>query len=118
MHGLKKQLDLRFLIGRELIQVAIGTYQVIFNFDEDTSIAVEGLFEYTSKANSIQWQPGAVIVAASTVSLLAARVETVDAQPDGTLKLAFSNGDCLIIRDASTEYESYQISRRGETIVV
>jgi len=45
-------------------------------------------------------------------------VEEVQGREDGTLRLGFSNGDCLLILDASTEYESYQISRRGETIVV
>jgi len=118
MYGLKKELDLKFLLGRELIQIAIGVYQVTFNFDEDTSIAVEGYFEYTSQSKSIEWRPGGALVAASTVGLLAARVQTVDAQEDGTLKLAFSNGDRLTMLDVSSEYESYQVSRRGETIVV
>jgi len=35
MYGLKKDIDLSFLTGRELIQLAIGVYQVQFGFDED-----------------------------------------------------------------------------------
>jgi uncharacterized protein DUF6188 len=118
MYGLKREVDLTFLQGRELIQIAIGMYHVSFNFDEKVSISVEGKFEYTSMANSSEWRPGAPLVAATTVNLLTARVEAVQGQEDGTLELTFSNGDRLVIRDTSTKYESYQISRRGETIIV
>jgi hypothetical protein len=44
MYGLKKTIDLGFLMGREVGQVAIGTYQVVLGFDEDVTIAVEGEF--------------------------------------------------------------------------
>jgi hypothetical protein len=118
MYGLKTGVDLTFLQGRELIQLAIGKHQVIFNFDEDVSVSVEGRFEYTSRSGSSEWQPGGLIVAASAVHLLGERIVGVQGREDGTLKLTFSNDDCLLILDTSTEYESYQISRRGEIIVV
>jgi hypothetical protein len=44
MYGLKKTIDLGFLMDREVGQVAIGMYQVVFSFDEDVTIAVEGEF--------------------------------------------------------------------------
>lgn len=44
MYGLKKEIDLSFLTGRELIQVAIGSFQVQFHFDEDVALSVEGDF--------------------------------------------------------------------------
>jgi hypothetical protein len=37
---------------------------------------------------------------------------------NGTLALTFSKGDRLTLADSSREYESYQITRPGETIVV
>jgi len=118
MHGLKENTDLTFLKGREVIQVAIGKDQVIFAFDEDVTISVEGQFEYADKASSSEWRPGSSQVAASAVSLLGTTVESVHGQADGTLKMTFSNGDRLVIRDVSSEYESYQITRPGQTIVV
>jgi hypothetical protein len=39
MYGLSKDLDLNFLNGREVVQVAIGIYQIIFGFDEDVRIS-------------------------------------------------------------------------------
>ena len=47
MYGLKKDIDLSFLNGREVIQVAIGIHQVQFGFDEDVRISVEGGFCYS-----------------------------------------------------------------------
>lgn len=44
MYGLKKEIDLSFLTGRELIQVAIGSFQVQFHFDEDVALSAEGDF--------------------------------------------------------------------------
>jgi hypothetical protein len=118
MYGLKREVDLTFLRGREVVQLAIGMHQVIFNFDEDISISIEGAFEYSSHASCSVWRPGAPLIAAATVNLLTTRVEAVDGHEDGTLDLKFSNGDRLLIRDTSREYESFQISRRGGIIVV
>jgi len=118
MHGLKKDVDLSFLTGREVVQVAIGMYQVIFAFDEDVSISVEGAFTYSDRARETVWKPTSPDAAASAVVLLGTKVEQAKGEENGTLTLTFSNGGCLTIPDSSREYESYQITRPGETIVV
>ena len=120
MHGLKKETDLRFLNGRELIQVAVGLYHTIFKFDEDISIAVEGEFRYFDGQAEWIWRPkpGSSLIAARTVTLLGATIESFESNDNGTLALTFSNGHRLILADSSKEYESYQITRPGETIVV
>jgi hypothetical protein len=41
VYGLPKDIDLTFLIDREVTQVAIGVYQVQFHFDQDVCISVE-----------------------------------------------------------------------------
>jgi hypothetical protein len=118
MHGLKKDIDLNFLNGRELIQVAIGMHQVIFAFDEDVAISVEGEFTYSNGKNTVVWKPGTPDAAATTVALLGTRIESTEGHQNGTLALTFSGGNRLTIPDSSREYESYQITRPGETIVV
>ena len=106
--------------ARELIQVAIGAYQVQFGFDEDVSIYVESQFNYFDGQEEFIWkpEPGATQIAARTVSLLSATIQNFDRQENGTLILTFSNGGRLTILDSSREYESYQITRPGQTIVV
>ena len=120
MYGLRKKIDLSFLRGREVIQIAIGVYQTQFGFDEDVRISVEGGFSYFDGQNDSVWkpEPGFEQIAARTVALLGATVETFEAREDGTLTLNFSNGHRLIIPDSSKEYESYDITRPGQTIVV
>jgi len=120
MYGLKKQIDLTFLNGRELIQLAVGLYQVIFRFDEDVAVSVEGEFRYFDGQAEWIWrpEPGSSLIAARTVALLGATIESLESNANGTLALTFSCGHRLTLADSSREYESYQITRPGETIVV
>ena len=120
MYGLPNDIDLSFLNHRLVEQVAIGVYQIIFGFDEDVRISVYFQFSYLDGLSESVWEPELAFapIAARTVALLGATIETFEAQEDGTLTLNFSNGHRLIIPDSSKEYESYDISRPGQTIVV
>jgi hypothetical protein len=120
MYGLKKEIDLSFLTGRELIQLSIGVYQVQFGFDEDVRISVESEFRYFDGQAEWIWrpEPGSSSIAARAVALLAATIESFGSNIDGTLTLAFSNQHRLTILDSSKEYESYDITRPGQTIIV
>jgi hypothetical protein len=106
MYGLKENLDLSFLKGREVIQVAIGIHQVTFAFDEGVTISVEGQFEYVSVSGSVEWQPGASHLACNAVGLLSSKVQTVNSQADGMIELCFSNGNRLVLRDVNRNHES------------
>lgn len=120
MYGLRKDIDLNFLSGRECGQIAIGVYQVQFGFDEDVRISVEGEFSYFDGGPDVVWrpEPGSPQIAARTVALLGATIESFEGRENGTLTLIFSNGHRVIIRDSSQEYESYTITCPGRTIVV
>jgi hypothetical protein len=120
MYGLSKDIDLTFLNGREVIQVAIGVYQIQFGFDEDVTIYVHSQFNYFDGQAEWIWkpEPGAAQIASGTASLLGATRESFEGHEDGTLRLNFSNGQRLTIFDNSKEYESYDITRPGQTIVV
>ncbi len=120
MYGLKKDIDLSFLTGREVTQVAIGVYQVQLHFDEDVGIYVEGEFSYFDGTDNLHWkpEPGSANTAGRTVALLGTTIDKFEANENGTLKLSFSNGHHLIIPDSSREYESYQITCPGRYIVV
>lgn len=118
MYGLKEGTDLSFLKGRELIQLAIGCYQVIFAFDQETSISVESGYELHTNEGVTVWTPGKVQTAVSALGLLGRAITEVQGEVSGTLTLTFSGGDLLIISDSSKHYESYQITKPGCTIVV
>jgi uncharacterized protein DUF6188 len=120
MHGLSKDVDLNFLNGRQVEQVAIGVYEIIFGFDEDVKITAYSQISYFDGQEEWIWkpEPGAAQIAARTVSLLGATIQSFEGQENGTLSLMFSNGQRLTILDSSKEYESYDITRHGSTIVV
>jgi len=109
MYGLSKDLDLNFLKGRQVEQVAIGVYQIIFGFDEDVKISAYSQFSYFDGQEEWIWKPGpgAAQIAARTVSLLGATIQSFEGQENRTLSLVFSNGQRLTILDSSKEYESY-----------
>ncbi len=120
MYGLSREIDLSFLNGRELSQVAIGLYHIRFVFDEDVAISVEGEFSYFDGQAEWVWkpEPNSAQIAARTLPLLGATIQSFNAQEDGTLTLLFSNEQRLTLRDNSKDYESYDITRPGQTIVV
>jgi hypothetical protein len=120
MHGLKKEIDLGFLTGLKLTQVAIGLYQVQFHFDQDVTLSVEAEFRYFDGRDESIWrqEPSSPQVAARTVAMLGASISSFETNENGTLALAFSNGHRLTILDSFKEYESYDIARPGQTIIV
>ena len=92
MYGLTNDIDLSFLTGREVQQVAIGVYQVQFGFDEDVTIAVESEFHYFDGQREWVWkpEPGGPQIAAHTLSLLGATIHSHEGHANGTLILGFS----------------------------
>jgi hypothetical protein len=52
------------------------------------------------------------------LSLLVTTIENFEGHENGSLSLVFSNGQRLIFLDSSKEYESYDITRPGQTIIV
>src|SRR6202007_321412 len=99
MYGLKKEIDLSFLTGRELIQLAIGVYKVQFGFDEDVRISVESEFRYFDGQAEWIWrpEPGSCSVAARAVALLGATIQAFWRKIDGTLTLSVLNERSLTI---------------------
>jgi hypothetical protein len=120
MYGLRKDIDLSFLTGRQLQRVAIGEFQITFSFDGEVRISVYGQCRYFDGQKEWIWEPepGSARIAARTVSLLGTTIQNFEGQENGTLSLAFSNGERLTILDSTKDYESYDITRPGETIVV
>lgn len=123
MYGLSADVDLSFLVGRELHQVCIGRHQAILYFPDptagDVSISIETDIGHKSKIGELTALYKTIIPAAPTlVSLMNCIIVKAFAAPPGTLVLVFSNDEVLEVYDTSLEYESYQISYGGKVIVV
>jgi hypothetical protein len=120
MYGLKRDLDLNFLKGLELMHVAVSIFSVRFAFDEDVAISVTGEFLYFDGQVEWAWEPepGKSGIASRTLDLLGRTVEDLEWHEDGTLRLSFANGHRLTMLDNSREHESYDITRPGQKIIV
>jgi len=117
MYGLQKDVNLKFLNKRELLQVCVGLFQVILNFDEDVSISIEGRFEFVLEGRSTE-RAQLPEAASPILRFLGSRISDVRVQDGGTLELAFSNGAVLRLYDSNLDAESYQISGPAKLIVV
>ncbi|OQW61006.1 MAG: hypothetical protein BVN28_08200 [Nitrospira sp. ST-bin4] len=121
MYGLKPNVDLRFFVGKELIQVAVGPADVQFHFHERVSLSVQSRIEHISEGVETEWDgdENKPLAAASLLGLISSSVTSVQGDSDGTLSLRFTNGDLLKVFDDSEHYESYQINPGdGKNIIV
>jgi hypothetical protein len=119
MHGLSRDCDLSFLIGKEICQVAIGSYDVQFGWGNGR-ISVWCRFHYkpAQTREEIVWAGENPETATPTVRLLKASITDVRCSAEGTLQLEFSNGDHLDIFE-DERYESFSIQDgKGPTLIV
>jgi hypothetical protein len=117
MYGLSKIApnNLAFLVGKEICQVAIGSFDVQFNWGNG-GISVESKFTYVPSGMApIVWPGDDPEAAAKTVRLLKAEITTVEC--DETLKLSFSNGDQLEIYE-DERYESLNIRDGSNPLII
>src|ERR1700689_5329629 len=87
MYGLESDIDLSFLVGREIIQTSVGTVQVILSFDHNTAISVEQRFEYRADGRSVVWKPGKMDAAGPLLELIGGVVKGVGGEANGALTL-------------------------------
>lgn len=118
MYGLSKATaeNFAFLVGKEICQVAIGSFDVQFNWGNG-GISVWSRFTYVPNGMSpIMWNGENPEAAAQAVRLLGTVISSVEC--DQTLTLTFSNGDQLEIFE-DEQYESFSVQNgKNPTIIV
>ncbi len=117
MFGLPAELDLSFLVGPRLEQVAIGENEIIFGFELSISLNVQG--DFSLGAQEAETNFGSPRDAAEqAVALLGHAAVQESHTLSGDLFLTFDDGTRLSLHDTSEHYESYQIKRADEIWVV
>ena len=121
MYGFSKDAEttLSFLVGKEICQVAIGSYDVQFGWGNGGfSVWSKFLYRPNGTSDEIAWTEGNPESATPTVRLLKASITSVRCSEARTLVLGFSNGDQMeIVEDE--RYESFQAhDGKGPTIIV
>lgn len=119
MHGLPKNFDSRFLIGRSLEMVCFTANQVYLHFDDQIAITIEGSFEYEPSTSSGKSRITELpITKSDLMQLLEKKIVDVSWNEQGTISMTFDNGHVFKCLDTFPNYESYQIKHGKKTIVV
>jgi hypothetical protein len=102
-----------FLVGHELQQIAVGKYQIIFNFHKDISVSVESGLEWREGSQIARWSVGNGDIPEKTpwLKLIGCHVSRIKWLEDKSLKLSFETGAELTFFKGSKGYESFQITR-------
>jgi hypothetical protein len=108
MYGLPKDTDLTFLVRTKLEHVEVTEYQAQLHFTGDVCISIEG--DCLIDNGPVDYE--------TLRSLVGKTVFGVTIQDEGRLNLIFHDGQRLSILDSNDQYESYQITAPGVTIVV
>lgn len=119
MYGIDKAVNFKFLIGKELLQLCIGLYQLILNFTDQLVISAECVFR-------LEYPDGSVIEISCDspehtghlACLLGRTIETIQTEVNGELNLVFSDGFQLSIIDSNEDEESFTITMGDHEIVV
>lgn len=120
MYGLEKSVKLDFLHGRELIQVAIGSHQVILIFDLDATVTIEGLCELSAGRDSaLKIHAETPEETSQLTQLLNCKISNAINNGDGSITLEFTKGLTLRLIDSNKNFESYQINApSAESVIV
>ena len=93
-----------------------------FNFVSKTNVtlSVEAEFRYFDGRQEWIWQQESKSsqVAGRALALLGESIAIIESKENGNLALTFSNGHRLTVLDSFKDFESYQITRLGHTIIV
>jgi hypothetical protein len=110
MYKLDSSTNLSPLIGKELIQVCIGLYQVILRFTEELSITVQCLYYFNREGETFEGSGEDPSISKNLVFLLGNSIESAQIQEDNKLIINFSNNCRLTLVDDSESYESFIIT--------
>jgi hypothetical protein len=117
MFGLNSDVDLSFLVGAGLEQVAVGENEVILNLSSRISIMVASDLRLSPPSDRGELIKDAPDAGAALIRLLGSTIVAATGA-DGALSLEWSDGSTLAIYDSWPNYESYTITHGNGIIVV
>lgn len=118
MYGLPKDIDLNFFIGRTLVQVCVGSNDLILNFDGEVSVTVTSSVGCMGSSGKLTKYDDFREAAPEVLMLLDRAVVSAKGDEGGTLALEYDGGRHLQLYDDTKQYESYTIRNGGKVIVV
>ncbi|MEM1061239.1 MAG: DUF6188 family protein [Planctomycetota bacterium] len=118
MYGLSKDVDLSFLLDKDLIQVCFGLHDLMLHFDGGVEIALTSEVSCNVNGECSQRTADFQNVTKPLLALIGKTTVKVVGKADGTLSILFKDDNSVTIYDNSDRYESYTIKGGGGVIVV
>ena len=122
MYKILQSTDWSFLVGSEVIQVAIGLHDVQVALFKDKGdeplISIWCDFEHDRAGRELSDSKEGHVKAATLVSLLGKKLESVAAEGEDALKLRFDNDETLTILVNDQPYECFAVNGAAGLIVV
>jgi hypothetical protein len=118
MYGLPKDFDPQYFVARALKMLCFNANQIYLHFDERVTITLEGKYSLSGEAGDpieIRDVPNSE---SRLFALIEKRVVSAGVEGGSTLVLAFETGAVFRCYDDSSQYESYQLSRGDDVIIV
>jgi hypothetical protein len=111
MHGVPRDLDLSGFVGKALVQVCLGEFQVSFNFESGHLISVEGRWEVLDPQGVMldHSRENAERDAYRVHRLLGRTVTAFALDPPSSFSMMFEDAYVLRVYDDSEAYESFSI---------
>lgn len=118
MHGLDRNVDLSFLIGKEITQLSLGLYEFQIRFSGEIMLSIHGsvLYECDGVVETIHADK--IKEAASLVGIVGKIVSKLDVVGEGDLILRFGEVESLVVCDSNRDFESYVLWHNGNFIAV
>lgn len=111
-------VDLGFLIGATLIQVAIGENEIILHTHPPSTILIQSKVLITAPGETVTDLDAAVQVGTALLPLLGKTITEATGTPPGSLVLKWSDGTTVEILNDSDQYECYSITHGTDFFVV
>ncbi|MEL6340950.1 MAG: DUF6188 family protein [Myxococcota bacterium] len=118
MYGLESDVDLKFLLGRRVEQIAVGEFQFVLNLDGGITWSIESTLTLESSGVSSSVSADSHSSCAPLLQLVGEVITHVAHQGRGDVKITFSNSISVTVHDSNESAESYQLSGGPDEIVV
>ena len=118
LSGILQSTDWSFLVGGEVIQIAIGVRQIQVALFKDMLISIESDFIHERSGQGLSQAAIFAEKATTLVSLLGKVIERVEADAERALIVHFSGNETLVIVAKAKPYESFQVNGPNGLLVV
>jgi hypothetical protein len=117
MYRLDPNTDLRFLLGRRLLQVAVARDELILRLDRHVEITLRGDAQLTtgSAPTAVDNYPDS---ASAFCELLGRSISDYRIDGDGALHLRWHPSGELILFADSPDFESYSLTQGGRLVLI